>query len=134
MEALVQPGIKKIAIANPAHAPYGHRAKEALNYYQLWDKVEEKLVYGENIAQTAQFVSSGAADIGIIALSLAVSPNMKRFAGTYYTVPQESHQQLLQGVVVTLPGKSNRAAFDLLSFVQGDTAHSILNEFGFERP
>jgi molybdate transport system substrate-binding protein len=134
MDALVQPGIKKIAIANPAHAPYGQRAKEALIHYHLWDKVEKNLVYGENIAQTAQFVTSGAADIGIIGLSLALSPNMKRFGGTYFVIPQERHQPLLQGVVITLHGKSNRSAYDLFNFVQGDVAQSILNDFGFSRP
>ena len=68
MKTLLNADIKKIAIANAEHAPYGKRAKESLEYYKLYERVQDKLVYGENIAQTAQFVTTGAADIGIVAL------------------------------------------------------------------
>jgi molybdenum ABC transporter molybdate-binding protein len=78
MEILKEKQIRKIAIANPRHAPYGQRAEETLKHFSLYEQVKPKLVFGENIAQTAQFVGSGAADIGIIALSLALSPNMKK--------------------------------------------------------
>ena len=76
MKSLLSPTIKKVAIANPAHAPYGKRAAEALNDYNVSESVKGKLVFGENISQTAQFITTGAADIGIVALSLAVSPTM----------------------------------------------------------
>ena len=74
LESLTDPKITRIAIANPQHAPYGKRAQEALQAAGLWDKIQPKLVYGENIAQTAQFAESGNAQVGIIALSLAVNP------------------------------------------------------------
>ena len=71
LQSVTFPEVKKLAIANPRHAPYGRAAEESLRYYGLWEKVEEKLIYGENISQTAQFVHTGAADAGIVALSLA---------------------------------------------------------------
>ncbi len=73
---LTRPDIQKIAIANPQHAPYGERAEEALRASGVWEKVESKLVYGENIAQTAQFAESGNAQVGIIALALVLGPEM----------------------------------------------------------
>ena len=75
MNSLRSPGVKKIAIANPLHAPYGKRAEEALKFYKMHEAVKTKLVLGDNISQTAQFVTTGAADIGIVAYSLALSPN-----------------------------------------------------------
>src|SRR6478609_11073099 len=104
MKSLSSPLIRKIAIANPAHAPYGKRAEEALMYYKMLDAVKSKLVYGENISQTAQFITTGAADIGIVALSLAVSPNMKKEGGKYYLIPETSHNRLEQGAVITRHG------------------------------
>ena len=78
LEALADPAITRIAIANPQHAPYGKRAEEALRASGLWEKVESKLVFGENIAQTAQFVETGNAQVGILALSLAKSPQLAK--------------------------------------------------------
>ncbi|HTF30731.1 MAG TPA: molybdate ABC transporter substrate-binding protein, partial [Flavitalea sp.] len=75
--SLLDPAVVKIAIANPTHAPYGKRAVESLEFYKLMETIKPKLVYGENISQTAQFITAGAAEIGIIALSLALSPAMK---------------------------------------------------------
>ena len=88
--------IIKIAIANPDHAPYGARAKEALEFYNIYDSISQNLVYGENISQTAQFVTSDAADAGIVALSLALSKNMKSENGFYYVLPTECHSPLEQ--------------------------------------
>lgn len=134
MNALLSPRVKKIAIANPAHAPYGKRAEEALLHEQLMQKVKDKLVFGENISQTAQFVTTGAADAGIIALSLALSPNMKRLDGKYYLIPEEFHQPLKQGAVVLSHGKDNGCAKDFLEFLKGQQADSILRCFGFVKP
>jgi len=133
MEVLKDPSIKKIAIANPAHAPYGKRAMESIEHYKL-SEIKTKLVLGENISQTAQFVSTGAADIGLIALSLALSPNMQRENGNYYLVPQQSHQPLIQGAVITRNGKGNKLASDFFMFVKSDTAVGILKHFGFTKP
>ncbi len=88
MKSLLDPGVKKIAIANPLHAPYGKRAVESLAYYQLAEALRSRLVYGENISQAAQFASTGAADVGIIALSLALSPNMKKERGEFFVIPE----------------------------------------------
>ncbi|HTJ48231.1 MAG TPA: molybdate ABC transporter substrate-binding protein [Cyclobacteriaceae bacterium] len=134
MKSLLQPFIKKIAIANPAHAPYGKRAEEALIYYKLMETTKDKLVYGENISQTAQFVTTGAADIGIIALSLALSPTMKHENGSYYLIPETSHQPLVQGLVLTNHAKGNDLAIAFLQFIKGSTSQEILHYFGFSKP
>lgn len=129
-KALLEPGIQKIAIANPAHAPYGKRAMESLEYFKLLGKIKPKLVYGENISQTAHFVSTGAADIGIIALSLALSPPMKEEKGNYYLIPESSHQPLIQGAVITEHGKENKLAASFFSFIKSATAIAILKHYG----
>jgi len=134
MKSLLTASIRKIAIANPAHAPYGKRAEEALQYYKMSDGVKSKLVYGENISQTAQFITTGAADIGIVALSLAVSPNMKKEGGKYYLIPQTSHNRLEQGAVITRHGKGNDVANAFMEFIKSDTANNILVHFGFTKP
>ena len=134
MQALLDPGVKKIAIANPLHAPYGKRAVESLEFYKLSQSINSKLVYGENISQTAQFVSTGAADIGILALSLALSPNMKREHGKYFLIPEKSHQQLIQGVVITAHGKENKFANTFFEFLKTKEAIAILTHYGFSNP
>lgn len=132
MKTLLSPGIKKVAIANPLHAPYGKRAEEAMKFYKVYDSVKPKLVQGENISQTAQFVTTGAADIGIVAYSLALSPNMKKENGKYFLIPENSHQRLEQAVVVTKHGKGNDFAQTFLSFVKSDEAKLILSYYGFK--
>ncbi|WP_194778018.1 molybdate ABC transporter substrate-binding protein [Pararhodonellum marinum] len=126
--------IRKIAIANPRHAPYGQRAEETLKHLDLYDTVRSKLVFGENIAQASQFVSSGAADIGIIALSLALSPNMKKINHTYYLIPESHHQPLLQGAVLLKKPESDPRAGNFLDFVKGEQASLILLHYGFSKP
>src|SRR5262249_25128637 len=116
MNTLLSPEVKKIAIANPAHAPYGQRAEEAIRHYQLYDKIKAKLVMGENIAQTAQYAETGAADIGIIALSLARSPEMQRAGGKFWLIPAETHQPLQQGFVLLPHAKDNKTAFRFMTF------------------
>jgi molybdate transport system substrate-binding protein len=132
MEALLEPGVQKISIANPQHAPYGKRAEEALKFYKMHNAVKGKLVLGENISQAAQFVTTGAADIGIVAYSLALSPNMKKENGKFYMVPENAHQRLEQAVVVTKHGKGNDLAQTFLSFVESDEAKGALAYFGFK--
>jgi molybdate transport system substrate-binding protein len=134
MKSLLSPSLKKIAIANPAHAPYGKRAQEALTYYKMFEAIKSKLVYGENISQTAQFITTGAADIGIVALSLAVSPNMKKEGGKYYLIPETSHNRLEQGTVIMRHGKGNDVANAFMEFIKSDTANTILIHFGFTKP
>ena len=132
MESLLEPGVRKISIANPQHAPYGRRAEEALKFYDMHDAVKGKLVMGENISQAAQFVTAGAADIGIVAYSLALSPNMKKENGKFYLVPENAHQRLDQAVVITKHGKGNDFAQTFLSFVKSEETKAVLTHFGFK--
>jgi molybdate transport system substrate-binding protein len=134
MNTLLDPAIKKVAIANPAHAPYGQRAEESLRHYQLYDKIKDKLVLGENIAQTAQYAQSGAADIGIIALSLALSPVLQQEGGKYWLIPAESHQPLEQGFVLLPHAKDNKCASQFMDFITTPEARAILKSFGFSQP
>ncbi len=90
LDVLLETTIKKIAIANPKHAPYGRAAVVAMEHAQVYDRVKNKLVLGENISQAAQFVESGAADVGIIAMSLALAPLMQA-AGHYWEIPADTH-------------------------------------------
>jgi molybdate transport system substrate-binding protein len=136
MQALVQPGAKRIAIANPTVAPYGRSAVAALRYYKLYDSVAPRLVQGANIAQTAQFVSSGAADIGIIAHSLALSDPMKN-AGRYWEIPLEAYPRLDQGMAILAQArKANHleAARAFYNWFQNDASRAILKKYGFSLP
>jgi len=134
MNTLLNSAVNKIAIANPAHAPYGKRAEETLHYYKLYDKIKDKLVIGENIAQTAQYAQSGAADVGIIALSLALSPTMRQSGGKYWLIPAEAHQPLQQGFVLLPHAKGNSGAAQFAAFFGSPTVTTILKSFGFSRP
>ncbi len=125
--------LKKLAIANPKHAPYGRAAEESLRYYGMWDKAKEKLIYGENISQTAQFVHTGAADAGIIALSLAVSPKMLH-EGRYWVIPVESYSNIEQVYAVLQKGKGKKSIKEFLNFLEGDQGKKILTRYGFVIP
>jgi molybdate transport system substrate-binding protein len=131
MNSLLNPKLNKIAIANPDHAPYGEKAKESMQYYKIYDQVKNKLVYGENISQTAQFVQLGAADIGIVALSLALSPTMKKAGGNYYVIPEKSHKPLEQGYVILKHAEKNPNALKFYNFIASPKAIAILTHFGF---
>jgi molybdate transport system substrate-binding protein len=130
MEALLDPAAKKVAIANPKHAPYGRAAVSAMEHYRVYEAVKEKLVFGENISQAAQFVESGAADAGVIALSLALAPPMKA-AGHYWEIPAEAHPPIEQGAVMLTGGKNREGAKAFLSFVQSAEGQTIMRRFGF---
>lgn len=134
INTLLNPAVGKIAIANPAHAPYGKRAEESLHYYKLYDKIKDKLVIGENIAQTAQYAQSGAADVAIIALSIALSPTMKQVGGKYWLIPEEAHQPLQQGFVLLPHAKDNTAAAQFAEFFSSPAVTAILKSFGFAQP
>lgn len=130
---LTDQSIQRIAIANPRHAPYGKRAEEALRAAAVWDKVEAKLVYGENVAQTAQFVQTGNAQIGIIALSLALSPELSS-QGSYTLIPDSLHQPLEQGFVITKRAADNPLAQDFSRFMHSPEARAIMMRHGFVLP
>lgn len=132
INTLLDLSLTKIAIANPAHAPYGRRAEESLRFYKLYDKIKDRLVIGENISQTAEFVNSGAADIGIIALSLALSPALQHQDGKYWLIPDDSHQPLQQGYVLLQHAKGNTGAEKFAAFMGSPRAIAILHKFGFD--
>jgi molybdate transport system substrate-binding protein len=130
---LAHPGIRKIAIANPKHAPYGKRAQEALEKTGQWDRVRDKLVFGENISQTAQFVDSGAVDVGIIALSLAIAPTLKN-KGSHALIPDHLHAPLEQGFVILKRAEHNPSARSFADFVSGREARAVMRAYGFVLP
>ncbi len=133
IKALQHPSIKRIAIANPKHAPYGRAAVAAMEHFKVHDAVKDKLVLGENISQTAQFVQTGGADIGIIALSLAVTPAMKE-SGSYWEVPLEAYPRLEQGAVVLKATKDVKTARSFLDFIKGPEGAAVFKRYGFFLP
>jgi molybdate transport system substrate-binding protein len=132
-KVLLDPSVKKIAIANPLHAPYGQAAVAALQHENIYDKVKDKFVLGENISQTASFVVSGAADIGIVALSLALSPNMKD-KGRYAEVPTTEYPPIEQACVILRSSKSKNVAEQFLAFVKTSAIRDVLRSYGFDVP
>ena len=125
--------VQKIAIANPDHAPYGRAAKAALEKAGLWPSVESRLVLGENIAQTAQFVQTGNADCGIVALSLLLGPKLKG-VGTYQIIDPKLYPPLEQAAVLTQNGKANSAARTYFDFLRSPAARQIFDRYGFTIP
>ena len=130
---LAGPSVRKIAIANPKHAPYGKRAEEALRSAGLWDKLESRLVYGENIAQTAQFVQTGNADVGIIALSLALNQELAS-KGAYLLIDDKLHQPLEQGYIITKRAADNPLARRFADFMDSKDARATMARYGFVLP
>jgi molybdate transport system substrate-binding protein len=132
-EALTDPAAKKIAIANPKFAPYGRAAEAALKKLKVYDRIHDRLVLGDNIAQTAQFVESGAADAGVLSLSLALAPAL-RDKGRFWRVPDDAHPPLEQAAVVLSWAKDRAAAQALCDFVRGDRGKAVLRRYGFAVP
>lgn len=133
LASLTDPKIARIAIANPKHAPYGKRAEEALRASGLWEKVEPKLVYGENIAHTAQFVQTGNAQVGIIALALAVNPELAKHGG-YWLIPDTLHEPLEQGFVITKRAAGNKLAKQFADYMGSQAARAVMTKYGFVLP
>ncbi len=133
LASLADPNLRKVAIANPDHAPYGRAAKAALEQAELWDTLKGKVVYGENIAQTAQFVETGNADAGIVALSLVLSPKLSK-KGKWTEVPETNYPRLEQAAVLTNKGTSNPAARVYLEFLRAPEARAIFDRYGFRLP
>jgi molybdate transport system substrate-binding protein len=133
LDSLTDAKIARIAIANPKHAPYGKRAEEALRAIGMWDKIESKLVYGENIAHTAQFVQSGNAQIGIIALALAVNPELASKGG-YWLVPDKLHEPLEQGFIITQRAATSALAKRFADNMGSASTRAIMTKYGFVLP
>jgi molybdate transport system substrate-binding protein len=133
VQALRDPAVRKVAIANPRTAPYGRGAEAALKSLGVYEDVKGKLVLSENIAQAAQFVQSGSADAGVIALSLALAPPM-RDQGRYWEVPLDAYPRLEQGGVILSWAQDRQAAADLRTFLLGGDGRAILKRYGFVLP
>jgi molybdate transport system substrate-binding protein len=131
-QSLLDQRVKKIAIANPEHAPYGRAAVAAMREAGIYEQVKDKLVYGENISQAAEFVQSGNAQVGIVALSLAISPAMKN--GNKWQIPADSYPPIKQTAVVLRASKNKDAARRFLDFVSGPQGREILQRSGFTVP
>jgi molybdate transport system substrate-binding protein len=123
--------IRRFAIANPEHAPYGRRAEEVLRRAGLWADIEPRLVLGENVSQAAQFAVSGSAQGGIIALSLAASPQMKAL-GRYALIPEQWHAPLRQRMVLLKQADATAAAF--YRYLQEPAARRVMRTYGFALP
>ncbi len=129
LQDLADPKVRRIAIANPAHAPYGLAAQQALEASGLWKAIQPKLVYGENAQQPVQFVRSGSVDAGIVARSLVDAPD---FAWTL--VDTKLHAPINQTAVVMARTKQRALAMSFLAFVNGAQGRSVMRHFGFLLP
>lgn len=130
IKALLDPSILRIAVANPKQAPYGRAAVAAMKTLHVYDQVAGRLVYGENIAQTGQFVQSGAADIGILALSLALAPQM-RDAGRFWQIPLDAYPRMQQAGLILKSTKNLETSRLFRDFVLGDHGCEVLKRYGF---
>jgi molybdate transport system substrate-binding protein len=133
MDVLLDPSVKKIAMANPQHAPYGRAAAATLKHYGLSERVSDRLVLGENISQAAQFVESGNAQVGFVALAHAVAPAMQG-KGKYWMVPAEAYPPLDQGVVVISHSPHTQDAAAFLDYVKTAEVAAVLRRYGFSLP
>ncbi len=133
MGLLTETAIKRIAIANPVHAPYGRAAIAALEHYGLKSKVADKLVMGESVSQAAQFVQSGNAQAGLIALSLAKSPAMES-SGKYWELPLDTYPELRQAVVIVTASQRKKTAQAFVDFVLSAEGQAVLKKYGLTPP
>ncbi len=153
MKLLTDPRVRKIAIANPKHAPYGRAAVAAMRAAGVYTGAEPKLVLGENISQAFQFVQTGNADVGLIALSLIAHPSKGSqggasdshpsksgqggtpdIEGKYWMVPAHMYPAIRQAAVVIKSSRQKEAAKKFLEYVKSDQARGILRDYGFGTP
>jgi molybdate transport system substrate-binding protein len=130
-EALAAGAIRRFAIANPEHAPYGRAAEQALKKVGLWEALRSRLVLGENVSQAAQFAASGSAEGGIIAYSLALSPEVAKL-GRFAVIPEDLHDPLRQRMVLTKGAGDTAQAF--YRYLQEPAARGVLKRHGFTLP
>jgi molybdate transport system substrate-binding protein len=133
LRALLDPGVKKVAIANPQHAPYGRAAVAALRHEGIYDQVADKFVMGENISQAASFVASGGADVGILALSLALGPSMAE-KGKYVEIPGDEYPPIEQAAVVLKSSQQKEIARQFLAFLKTPQILELMKKYGFTVP
>lgn len=133
LSSVLLPEVKKIAIANPNNAPYGLNSVNALKKQNLYDKVKNRIVWGENINQTAQFAFSGNAEIGFIALSLALAPEMNN-KGNYYVLPEDICPPIAQAAVLINGWEKNGEAARFLDYLISSKCNSIWDKYGYGLP
>lgn len=131
-ENFKEPWVDKVTIANPAHAPYGEKAKQALESVGLYNALKPKIVFGENISQTANYLNIKAADIGIVALSLVLAPNIARSEySSYYLIDDSLHEPLRQGYGITKHGSQSKLAKAFYDFIATPEVQKIMKQYGF---
>jgi len=133
LAVLLDPGVRKIAIANPEHAPYGRAAVAALQHGKIYEQTSSKFVLGENISQAASFVVSGSADAGIVALSLALAPSMKE-KGKYVEIPASEYPPIEQAAVILKSSAQKETARRFLSFLKEPAILDLMRNYGFAVP
>jgi molybdate transport system substrate-binding protein len=135
INVLSDPGIQKIAIADPEVAPYGRQAVNALKFYKLYDQLQKELVLGESISQANQFITTGAADIGFTAKSVVLAPNMKD-KGKWIEVDPQSYEPIAQGVIVLKYATANHSkeAREFYDFLFSSPAQKIFKKYGYKIP
>jgi molybdate transport system substrate-binding protein len=133
LAVMLDPAIRNIAIANPDHAPYGRAAVAAMRREGIYDRLKGKLVLGENISQTAQFVQSGNADIGVLALSIVLAPAMKS-AGRYVEVPAEDYPPIVQAGVTLKSSRNKEATREFFDFLRQPASVALMRQYGFATP
>jgi molybdate transport system substrate-binding protein len=133
LTVLTDARIRHVAIANPEHAPYGRAAVAALRHEQLYERVQGKFVLGENISQAAQFAQSGSAQVGVLALSLALSPALKS-SGTYVDIPESWYPPIEQAAVVLASSRQKALARQFVDYLKNPASVRILQSYGFGVP
>ncbi|RMG95985.1 MAG: molybdate ABC transporter substrate-binding protein [Chloroflexi bacterium] len=129
LEDLRETAVTRVAIANPEHAPYGMAARQALQTSHIWDEIQDKIVFGENVRQTLQFVQTGDVPVGIISLSIANVPEI-----TTIPISSELHDPINQGMAVLKSAPHPEAARQFVAFVTGEHGQAILQQYGFLTP
>lgn len=130
VKILQERNFKHLAIANPKTAPYGRAALQTLIKLGVWDQLQDRIVQGENIGQTFQFVASRNAELGFVALSQVLDPKNK-MQGKRWDVPAKYHDPISQDLVLLKHGESSAAAAELIHFIQTNTARTIIEEYGY---
>lgn len=131
LNTLTSQTVKRIAIPKPELAPYGNRAVECLKYYHLFDKVKDKLVYADNVAQTAQFVQTGNAEVGFLAYALIVAPNMR---GSYFVPDSLSYHPIEQAMVLIKKREHNPKATKFMKYILSPACKSTFEKYGYSVP
>jgi molybdate transport system substrate-binding protein len=129
VEELTRPDVKRIAIANPSHAPYGMAAKEVMEKNGIWNKIKDKVVYAENIRQAMQYLETGNVDAAILARSITIGSDIN-----YTPIPQELYSPIEQTLAVIKGGKNEKKARELAKFINGHKGRAVMDRYGFGLP